>query len=128
MRWELEGAPRRRKAAGGGGGASSYASPPLKRSIAERHWLIFWVYLPEDGPGSLQVLLSPSAGAGVLASLYSEKFIELGGKRGWIEVRLDLHRDFGNTRRVRLEDVRQVRINSIALQSRTIYLDFVHLE
>ena len=90
--------------------------------------LVFWLFLPEDDEGSLQVLLFLPGGVGLRDSLHAEKLIDLRGKRGWQEVRLDLHRDFGNTRNVQLEDVRSIRIASRHLKRRTVYLDFVHLE
>jgi hypothetical protein len=43
-------------------------------------------------------------------------------------VRLDIHRDFGNTANVDLEEIRYVRIDYMHLNTRTIYVDFVHFE
>jgi hypothetical protein len=106
----------------------SYRSMELKNSITKWHALVFWIYMAEADEGSLRVSLSPTTEAGITGSLYSGKLIDLRGQRGWKEIRLDLNRDFGNTRNVKLEDIHYVRIEYIHVKSRTLYLDFVHFE
>ena len=105
-----------------------YSSPQLKNSITKWKQLVFWVYLPESDEGALRVTLSPDSEQGVFASLYSKKFVDLRGKKGWFEARLDLRNDFGNTQNVPLDEVRWVRIENMHLKVRTLYLDFVHFE
>ena len=105
-----------------------YRSLELKNPITNWRALSFWVYLPEADEGNLRVSLSPTLSVGVVGSLYTKKLIELRGKKGWMEVRVDLNKDFGNTQYVHLEDIRYIRIDSMHIHPRTIYLDFVHLE
>jgi hypothetical protein len=112
----------------GGTAATSYRSTVLPHPITRWRTLLFWVYQPQPASGSIQVTLAPDGNSPLTKCLYSEKFIELKGYRVWLEVRLDLKKDFGNTRFVKLDDMRCVRISSTTLIPRTIYLDFVHLE
>lgn len=118
----------------GGDGYSSYyygrgyESMPLKNPITGRRYIVFSVFLPEADEGALRVMLSPEDTTSVARSLYTLKFIEFRKRLGWLDVRLDLRRDFGGTRFVKLEDVRYVRIDYMHLKYRTIYLDFVHFE
>ncbi len=105
-----------------------YRSAELKNPITKWRSIVFWVYIPDADEGVLRVSLSPTTEAGVYASLYNQKLTDLRGLRGWKEIRLDLNRDFGNTRNVRLEDIHYVRIEYLHVKSRTLYLDFVHFE
>jgi len=123
-KWRLPGNQVGRSSTVGGG----YRSATLARPITGWRTLSFSIYLPEVDDGALQVTLAPQADSDVTASRYTEKFIELKGKGGWMEVRLDLQRDFGNSRFVPLENVRVVRISSAHHLQRTIYLDFIRFE
>jgi len=105
-----------------------YQSLELKNSISKWRYLCFWVFLPEADEGSLRVTMAPELEMGVLGSLYTKKFVELRGKRGWLPVRLDLKNDFGNTQNVKLEDIKYIRFDYMHQKIRTIYLDWVHLE
>ncbi len=105
-----------------------YRSAKLSNPITKWRYLVFSVFLPEADEGNLRVMLTPEIDTGVLRSLYTLKFIELRGKRGWLDIRLDLHRDFGGTRFLKLEDIRYIRIDNMHVKYRTIYLDYVHLE
>jgi len=105
-----------------------YNSTELKNAITKWRHLVFWVFLPEADEGTLRVTMSPEKEMGVYGSLYNKKLIDLRGKRGWMEVRMDLRNDFGGTAIVKLEDIRYIRIDNLNIKYRTIYLDFVHLE
>jgi hypothetical protein len=105
-----------------------YISAELRSPITNWRTLVFHVYLPEADEGSLQVTLAPTADARVQDSLYSLKNVDLRGKKGWLPVQLDLQKDFGNSRNLKLEDVRFIRIEYLQTRFRTFYLDFIHLE
>jgi hypothetical protein len=115
---------------------NTYESPELKSPIVKWKQLVFWLHLPEEDEGVLQVVLAPGAKQETKAKakgkaeaeFYGQKPIDLRGKRGWMEMRLDLRRDFGSAHPVKLEDVRFVQISITKPKDRTIYLDFVHLE
>jgi hypothetical protein len=126
LKWEMSAGPRRRRA--GRLLRGGYESAGFKNPIARWRYLVFWLYLPEPSEGTLQVLLSPNQKMNVLESLYSKKLIDLRGRMGWLPVKLDLHRDFGNTGRLRLDQVRYIGIYPSYSRPRTVYLDFVHLE
>ena len=98
------------------------------KNIAKWRTLLFSVYLPDADDGALRVVLAPNASSGTNYSLYTQKLIDLRGKKGWLDVNLDLNRDFANTKNVNLSDVRFIRIEYPNSKVRTIYLDFVHLE
>ncbi len=105
-----------------------YQSLELKNPISKWRYLSFWIFAPEADDGSLRVTMAPELEMGVLGSLYTKKFIDLRGKRGWIPVRLDLRNDFGNTANVKLEDIKFIRFDYLNAKIRTIYMDWVHLE
>jgi len=105
-----------------------YQSLELKNPINKWRYLCFWLFLPEADEGALRVTMAPELEMGVLGSLYTKKFVDFRGKRGWFPVRLDLKSDFGNTQNVKLEDIKFIRFDYMHQKIRTIYLDWVHLE